>query len=92
MRDDQKVTVFACYKQIKFCVGHIRYHLLSNVKQILLNAASDDIYTYDDCVVESKTMCSQPCKNGGNCNQYGQCDCPPGYFGPQCQLGKCPHQ
>ncbi|XP_038065408.1 protein kinase C-binding protein NELL2-like [Patiria miniata] len=30
-------------------------------------------------------VCRKPCLNGGMCNQPGQCDCPPGFTGEQCE-------
>ena len=34
-------------------------------------------------------QCNPPCQNGGQCIGPGQCQCPTGYVGPQCQEGVC---
>ncbi|XP_069159251.1 von Willebrand factor D and EGF domain-containing protein [Procambarus clarkii] len=34
--------------------------------------------------------CDPPCQNGGACIENGKCDCPPGYWGPLCQVQRCP--
>ena len=39
------------------------------------------------CNQEPDTCLTTLCENGGTCNN-GQCQCPPGYSGEQCEIGK----
>ncbi|KAL4226036.1 Wnt inhibitory factor 1 [Mactra antiquata] len=37
---------------------------------------------------ETTDLCKMPCQNNGRCNQNGECECPQGYHGQFCEIGK----
>ncbi len=56
------------------------------VKQVMLRSRITSLgysymYNYPTAV------CDPPCKNGGTCASPGQCSCPTGWTGDQCELG-----
>lgn len=41
------------------------------------------------CLIsETTNLCKMPCQNNGRCNQNGECECPQGYHGQFCEIGK----
>ncbi|XP_075690590.1 uncharacterized protein LOC142658862 [Rhinoderma darwinii] len=81
-----------CNQDLNYCTNHKPCHngaSCTNTGQGSYSCNCRAGYTGTNCEIESNECASNPCKNGGSCNDLEndyKCVCPRGFYGKNCDI------